>query len=166
MRMLDTYIHRPIQAAWIGLTAKEAKSLIVYLQELLENPEAVESRVLTGPDPTEVSVWIVTPRKLRELKNLSEVERLLLEGEWDFPANVKPELATVQQRAQDAEAMGRALPLIQLGIAKIPLVFANDLSGQELERFFLDNSTLDPMVDGLVRKFIESALIGWRKGQA
>jgi hypothetical protein len=76
MRMLDGESLQTIYQLQLYLLPKEAKDLMLALADLLRDPDANEHTHIFGADsPREISVSIITPRKLNSLENYSEEER-------------------------------------------------------------------------------------------
>jgi hypothetical protein len=68
MRILDADRGQGVRVLQLYMTANEARELRDHLDALVEDPEASEHRhVCSHDDPSrDLSVSIVTPRKLRE----------------------------------------------------------------------------------------------------
>jgi hypothetical protein len=76
MRFLDTDYQGPVRRIQIYLTPREAADLRGALDRLLEAPEASEDAHVFAEDASrDLSVSIVTPNKLRELKRYTDAER-------------------------------------------------------------------------------------------
>ena len=76
MRILDTDNQGPVRRIHIYLTPAEAEHLRQALDRLLRDPEASEAeRVVADDGSRDLSVSIVTPGKLREVKRYTDAER-------------------------------------------------------------------------------------------
>jgi hypothetical protein len=76
MRILDTDNQGPVRRIHIYLTPAEAEHLRRALDRLLRDPEASEAeRVVADDGSRDLSVSIVTPGKLREVKRYTDAER-------------------------------------------------------------------------------------------
>jgi hypothetical protein len=76
MRILDTDNQGPVRRIRLYLTPREAANLRHALDQLLRDPEATEHELVVAEDASrDVSVSIVTPKKLQELKRYTDAER-------------------------------------------------------------------------------------------
>lgn len=76
MRLLDGERQVPLWNVQLYLTPAEAKELTAALNKLLVDPEANEhEHVLSRESGREVSVSLVTPRKLKDLSGYTPAER-------------------------------------------------------------------------------------------
>jgi hypothetical protein len=76
MRILDTDNQGPVRRIQLYLTPREAADLRHALERLLENPEANEHEHVVAEDASrDLSLSIVTARKLQELTRYTDAER-------------------------------------------------------------------------------------------
>jgi hypothetical protein len=78
MRILDVETERSLRELQMYFTLSEATEFRDALNELLQNPEAMEHRHLIA-DGREISFSLVTPAKLANISGYTEVERRVLQ---------------------------------------------------------------------------------------
>jgi hypothetical protein len=76
MRALNGDNDEPIHSVQLYLSAEEARKLVVALEQLLQDPDSDDHRhVLSLDGLREVSVSLVTDRKMKELKRYTAAEQ-------------------------------------------------------------------------------------------
>jgi hypothetical protein len=78
MRILDVETERSLRELQMYFTSSEATEFRDALNELLQDPEALEHRHVIA-DGREISFSLVTPAKLANIKRYTEVERRVLQ---------------------------------------------------------------------------------------
>jgi|RhiMetdeSRZDD1v2_1073273.scaffolds.fasta_scaffold667578_3 hypothetical protein len=76
MRILDTDNQGPVRRIHVYLTPEEAEKLTRALTRLVRDPEASEAqRVVADDGSRDLSVSIVTPAKLHDVRRYTDAER-------------------------------------------------------------------------------------------
>ena len=80
MRLLDADQQLPLWNVQLYLTTSEAHQVVAALTRLLNDPEANDHEHVAALDGLrEISVSLVTPRKLEDLSRYTEAERRMFE---------------------------------------------------------------------------------------